>query len=558
MSRAARRRVADQIRALPDILDWPDLKYFNSGPCRRHAPDLVSPVLCRDCGIVLRRHQRVGAAWMYMGPPGLLSDATGSGKTAQVISVLAMCKEHGELGLGNRAVIVCRAPAVHDPWAGELRRLLRGVNVYVADGTPAQRTRGYMSNWEVAVISDRTLSGAGKGKRRREGDVEELLQFPVGILVYDDIDPLRNPETEASYAVNRLAGQCSRVIGLHATPVQKRLTELWGFLQPVGGRDRLGSLERVRSRYVTQTRKEIVAAAPWDKTGRTRVSKVVQVDSGITSDPRLLREFRDAIRPLVLRRRAEDLGGDVTMPAIQYSPVFMDLLPAQRKRYDELRAGTVRRLLKQGEEVGRAAAGAAFTLGSQICSGLAAVDEGPGADVSVKLDWVMNLLTGDLSGEKAVIFVYFKPNVAALAARLKAAGIGGTLMWSAETDKKERARRLDRFRYDPSCRVLVGTTTIEASLNLQAARYLLAVDTILNPARMEQLIGRVARQGSPFPTVYILHALARGTQEDAYLPLLRREAGISAAVWDEEQALFTAGVSPAQQVRMLAYGRIAA
>ncbi len=103
--------------------------------------------------------------------------------------------------------------------------------------------------------------------------------------------------------------------------------------------------------------------------------------------------------------------------------------------------------------------------------------------------------------------------------------------------------------------MLVGTTAIEASLNLQVARHIGLVDTIPNPARMAQLVGRCARVGSPYPTVYAHHLLARGTQEDAYLPMLRREGEVADVVWGEEQSLFTA-LSARQIMRLVAYGKL--
>lgn len=544
----------EYVRGLRDVEPWPDLPWFNSAPCERHAPELN--LLCRRCGVRLRRHQRIGAACLYFGLPMLLSDTVGSGKTATLLAVLAMCKESGELGLHNRAVIVCKAAAIHDPWGGELKRLLPGIQAYIADGDREQRMRGYMSNWEIAVVSDRTFAGAHGKKVQREGDVGVLMQFPVGMLFYDDIDPMLNNETEASAAINRMAGRCTRVNGVHATPLQKRLTQLWCFLEPLGGRDRLGSLERVRSRYVTQTEKVILVADPRDKTRRTRVRQKVRVDNGITTSPKLVAEFRRAVRPLVLRRTAADLD-DVELPEVSYNPVVLDLNPRQRARYDELRTGVLRRLTAEGTEVTYAEAGAAFVRGAQICSGLATLDEGPRADDSAKLDWVTDRLTGDLSDEKAVVFVGYRPNVAALSRRLKGEGVGHVLFWSAETDKRERARRLARFREDPACRVLVGTQTIEASLNLQVARHLIAVDTIPNPARMEQLVGRVRRVGSAYGTVFFHHLLARGTQEDGYLALLRREAEMADVVWNESNSIYTA-FTPRQLMQLVATGRIAA
>jgi SNF2 family DNA or RNA helicase len=546
-----RRLAAWRVKGSSDITPWPELDWFNSAPCHRH--EQLTP-LCRQCGIVLRRHQRIGATWMYVGLPGLLTDTMGSGKTAQVIAVLAMCKQSGELGLHNRAVIVCKAAAIHDPWGDELRRLAPGLSVFVADGSREERRRGYMGPWEVVVVSDRTLSPARGKKKSRDGDVEDLLGFPVGLLFYDDIDPMRNPRTETSFAINRLAAGCTRVHGLHGTPLQKEITELWSFLQPVGGRSALGSLARVRQRYVTQRRKYIVKPDPKDPTGRRRIRVGIMVDNGLTDIPERIAEFRRLIAPLVLRRGPEDLDADVAMPAVQHNPVWVDLLPSQRARYEDLRRGVLRRLTASGEEVSYTEAAASFTRGWQICSGLAALDEGVSADVSVKLDWVVDALTHDLAGEKAVIFVYFKANVAALSQRLEAEGISHVKFWSAETDKRIRHMRLTRFRENPECQVLIGTTTIEQSLNLQVARHFIAVDTILNPARMSQLVHRVRRQGSPYGTVYFHHLLARDTQEDGYLPLLRREQAMADLVWDEESDIFQA-LTPAQLMRLVALGR---
>jgi len=554
---AQREKAGLRVKRLRDIIDFPDLAWFNSEPCPRHKADGKPYPLCQSCGIIPRRHQRIGAAWMYLAGKGLLSDTVGSGKTAQALLVLAMCKQNGELGYHNRAVIICKPAAMHDPWADSLRRLTPDLHVIVADGTPAQRKKLYEGDWEVAVVSERTFAPAKGATHSRPGDVD-ILAAPyrqVGILFYDDTDAMRNPSSRTCRAINRLAKRCTRVHGMHATPLQKRLMELWSFLGPVGGheKERLGSESRCHQRYVTTTSKWITMPSRGDKTGRQVTRQRIFVDSGMTRDRERVLEFRRAIAPIVLRRTAADLD-DVDLPDVQLNPVFLDLHPAQRRRYEELRSGVLRRLTADGQQVTRAVAAAAFTRGQQICGGLAALDEGPGTDISVKLDWVMDALTGDLSDEKVVCFVYHRGNVRALSERLKREKIGHVIMSSDMTDKRRRARRLQLFRDDPRARVLIGTTTIEASLNLQTARHLIAVDTILNPARMEQLVGRVRRQGSAFGMVFLHQLLCRGTQEDGYLPLLRREAEVAGAVWDEATDIFRA-LTPRQIMRMITEGR---
>jgi SNF2 family DNA or RNA helicase len=546
-----RWRAAWKIHGQKDVSGWPVLKWWNDVPCPRHAP--AGKPLCNDCGLVLFKHQRVGAAWLYMGGKGLDGDTVGSGKTATILAMLAMCKEHGELGPDHRAVVVCQASAV-EQWGEQVRRLLPGIPLYVANGAKDARHAGYTGNWEIAVVSDRTFCPARGRKISRDGDVEVIRGYPVHTIIADDLDAMRNHETATYWAFNQIAVNCPRVVIVHATSLQKRLTELWCNLAPVGGRARLGTLEHVRSRYVTKKRRIMVTGDPNDKTGRRPVRRVVWEEKGLNPRPAIVREFQRAIAPLVLRRTAADLD-DIRLPAVQYAPTWVDLLPKQRDRYEELRAGVLRRITDGVETVSYAEAAAAFTRGWQICSGLAALD-GPRGDVSAKSDWIIDKLTGDLSGEKAVCFVYFRDNVAALSDRLSAVGIKHVLFWSAETDPKVREARRQRFLNDPETQVLIGTTTIERSLNLQAAAHLIAADTVLNPQRMAQILGRVRRQGSLFPTIYFHHLLARGTQEEGYLPLLRQEEAMASLVWGERESEVFNSLSPRELLALVAHGRV--
>lgn len=553
-----------------DVAPWPELEYWN--------PE-----------IRLRRHQRTGSAWMYLGglEGTLLADTVGSGKTFCAAATLAMCAQNGELGPGSRAVVVCGAAAVGQ-WAGELRKVLPGIPVVTAAGDKRQRVRAYSSPWQVLVVSSENLRPSSGRKVTREGDADILCQFPLGSLFYDDIDPMRNRETATARVIRALAAGCGRVHGLHGTPLQKKLPELYCALEPVGSADIFGTLDEFRQRYVTQERVTIWipvkkafpseragwarkhgytayadltrqaradreagldtparALAAQVETGQRRLQRVLWKDNGANADR--LPEFQRMIAPVVLRRTSFD---DVEMPEVQPAPHYIPLLAAQRRRYDELRQGVVRMLRSGTEEITHAKAAAAWTRGAQICSGLATLD-GPGGDVSAKLDRIIADVTGDLSEEKVIAFVYYKPNVAALSARLDAEGIGHVLLWSGETDAAVREERRLRFTEDPDCRVLVGTTTIARSLNLQASGHVITADWVMNPAVMEQIVGRAKRQGSRHRTVFWHQYLTPDTQEDAYLDLLRGEAAMANSVWGEENAVFSA-LTPEQVLGFIA------
>jgi SNF2 family DNA or RNA helicase len=515
---------AERARLSVDISGWPELSCWNSAPCARHQGSDPDP-LCPACGVILRSHQRVGAAWLYLAGRAFLADSVGTGKTAQVVALIALCRESGELGTHARTVIVCQAAL---QWAEQLRRMIPSLSVVTLTGTPAQRRAAYMQEWEVAVLGPRTLAPARGPKASRGGDVEVLEHFPLGLLVYDDVDEMRHHDTRVACAVNRLAERAPRVIGLHGTPMQKRLMELHSFLDPVGGRRVLGTPRQFHRQHIISERVFYQAA---DRFGHQTLRHRLK-DTGIR-DPATLRWL---IAPLVLRRRASDIS-DVRMPAIVENVVWLDPTPRQRQRYEELREGVLRKIEEAGEQLSHPAAVAHFTHGSQICSGLATLDRGQ--DDSAKLDWVMDVLDdGDLSDEKVVIFINFTPNVQALSRRLSAAGIGHVLLWGPEADARVREERRIRFLTDPSCRVVVGTTTMKKSLNLQVARHFVAVDTLLNPATMTQLIGRVRRQGSAYESVYLHQLLLRGTQEEGYLEQLQAEQATSDTVWDESGEMF--------------------
>lgn len=529
LSEAERWARADRARVAHNIPGFPELAYFNSSTCPEHAE--LNP-LCMQCGIVLRFHQRVGIVWLYLAKRGLLGDSVGTGKTPQVAGVLAMCKETGELQ-PHGVVIVCKAAAIMQ-WEEQLHRLVPGITVATAVGTKRKRLEIYQSWWEVILVGPEILLR----------DRDALMMIDPEMVVYDDIDPMRHHSNKTAAVIKKLCERAERVIGIHGTPLQKRLPELHSFLEPVGGREVFGSERAFRFRYIVKEPVKIWSVD--DRTGR-RASSTTLRDVALKN----VDEFKRLVAPLVLRRTAADID-DVTLPAIQPNVVWLDPSPQQAERYAQLRQGVLHKIKEEGEQISRPAAVAQFTHGWQICSGLASLDQVDSEGASVKLDWVADkVIDGDLSEEKVVAFVYFRPNVEVLSRRLTAAGIGNVIMWSAERDPVLRHERVTRFRDDPDCRVLIGTTTIEQSLNLQVSRHLVGVDTILNPARMEQIVGRIRRDGSVHSTVYFHQLFLRGTQEDYYLQQLEREQAMSDYIWDERSEIFNA-LSPLQLMQMIA------
>lgn len=488
---------------------------------------------CRKCGIRFHQHQRVSVAWMYMAKRGLLADTMGTGKTTSAGGLIAMLLETGELGDKphgvGRVIVVPRSPALHQ-WNDELLRMMPGLNVVVAEGVKKDRQTLYAQPWQVLLIGPEML----------RNDYQMLERIPLAALITDDIDQLRNPETETSYVLDRTGARADRYWIMSGTPLQKRLPELHAILDGVGGLQVFGSRDRfIKSHVTTEMRADVDP--------RTGFKTNKQVITGY----RDLQIVKRKMAPMVLRRTAADLT-DVTLPTIIPDDVFLDLYPAQKRKYAELRQGVITLMREEGTLVKHTTALSKIHYGAAICAGLAALGEPDGPGTSVKLDWVLDKVSpdGDLGDEKVVIFANLKDTVRALQYRLRDAGVGFETVWGEVPDKTSRRRSQERFWEDKNCRVLIGTKSIEQSLNLQVARHLINVDMILNPARMEQLAGRIRRDGSAFQHVFVHNLLTVATQEERYLPLLEREAALASTIWDENSQLFKA-LSPMALLQLI-------
>jgi SNF2 family DNA or RNA helicase len=547
-----REAFAERIRVSEDFT-LPQMDAWNTANCRRHRMGWVEDYFedgedkkrvvtdrpmpgCRECAIIFRRHQRVSVAWLYFRKRALLADTMGSGKTSSAGGLMALLKQTGELadpdmGGKGRAIIIPRSPALRQ-WQAELHRMMPGLNTQIAVGPPRERRRMYAQRWDALLIGPQMLNN----------DLDYLLEAHgrFGLTLTDDIDLLRNMDNQAYRSIETLANLSDRVVVMTGTPLQKRLPELYAQLHVIGGERVFGGIDDFKSRYM---RKERVAEVH-PKSG-------LIIGHKMQTTYRNMDVLKEKIRPMYMRRTAADLE-DVDLPTINPSDVMLELYPRQREAYRELQRNVVT-MVKDGNLESKAVhARAKLLYGAKICAGLASLGLPDEPQTSVKMDWVMNAIGegGDLGKEKVVIFAQFKDTIRALQSRMTGHDIGHVTIWGDNKNADERADNVERFWQDPNCRVLIGTQAIEQSLNLQVARHLINVDMIMNPARMEQLAGRIRRDGSAFKHVFVHNLLTEDTQEERYLPLLEKEAALAGYVWNESSELFNQ-LSPTMMLRLI-------
>lgn len=194
--------IADELRASVDRLD-PDV------------PPVVSPRSSADIsGLALRTYQEEAVeAWFAAGMRGVLSMATGSGKTVTAIA----CAQRVRRASGAGLIIAVTAPLVHlvEQWADEFEALL-GVKVIRCHTSRAQWLPEATTNVNLVRSGSRDIAVlAATHDTSVLAEFAELLR-PVKadslMVIADECHHLDAARTE------RMPQQASMRLGLTATP----------------------------------------------------------------------------------------------------------------------------------------------------------------------------------------------------------------------------------------------------------------------------------------------------------------------------------------------------
>lgn len=150
-----------------------------------------------------------------------------------------------------------------------------------------------------------------------------------------------------------------------------------------------------------------------------------------------------------------------------------------------------------------------------------------------KLERLQQILTGNEKNEKVVVFSYFKRSLRYLERRLSRAGIccvridGDVRSHPLDAQRDERSARIERFKSDPTVRVLLSSEVGSEGLDFQETCHVLVNwDLPWNPMVVEQRIGRLDRLGQRSEKILIFSFSCPGTIEDLMLDRLYRRIGV--------------------------------
>lgn len=454
-------------------------------------------------------YQMQGVLWLYLTPKAILADSTGLGKTSQALGLLQLLKSRDALNTKNRAIIIVPASSVYGSWATDgFDKFGISVKYAIGRGTKSQRLKVYDDpTWEILLTNYETV----------RGDIDHLEKLGFKHVLMDESDYIKNHSTKVSQAVKRITIDADRVVAISATPIQNSLLDLHSVLEALNLKSVFGSKTAFDRRYHEHQVRQI----------RTR-SRTIYKKEVIGFKNTV--ELKDKLAPYYLRRTYKDV--DVKVPELKSQTKWVEMTPEQKQLYDQITQGFAKLTPNSPPQEIKSA----ILRLRQACTSTATV--GASYDSSGKLDWLLHQLKNDWSGSKVVVFNNWKASIHALEKRLDAAGIGYVTMTSDQNNQK--LREIDRVKFweDPNCRVLIGTTAIEKSLNLQCANIQVNMDMLYNPSRHQQLAGRVHRVGSIHDEAWVFSLLTKDTVEEGVMKMLQQKQAISDHVFDDTSEIF--------------------
>lgn len=424
-----------------------------------------------DFGLVWLRplfpYQRTGIRALLANAELLLADEMGLGKTIQAIGALRCLFASGE----SRAALVVAPAGLVLQWRREIKAWAPELRLLTVIGSAAARPFMWRAEAHIFVASYETVRAdlAPCAPLRRKWD----------IVVIDEAQKIKNPESEISRAVKQLPRL--RSWALTGTPLENRLDDLISIL-------------------------DFVAPGRFDPSAFARGLR------------RLLGEVQ-------LRRRKADVLLDLPPKLSVEIPVYLE--DRQRAAYERAEREGIMRLVALGVELRITHVLELILRLKQICN--FCPETGASAKLADLRERVAQVVG---NGERALVFSQFSSETFGVKRLANELTQFRPLVISGDLKPQERADVIARFERDHSAKLLLLSLRAGGvGLNLTAASYVFHFDRWWNPAVESQADDRVHRIGQVRP-VHVYSYLSVATVEERVAAILAEKRQLFADVVD--------------------------
>lgn len=442
----------------------------------------------------LRPYQTIGVEWLHFlyenHLAGLLCDDMGLGKTHQAMALMVLIREQHEI-LDPHLVICPRTVISH--WRDKLAQYAPGLRAAVHHGSQRDLAQT-LAEADVVVASYGVL----------RNDVAMLSEVPWSLVVFDEVQQIKNQETQAHRAAISVPARMK--VGLTGTPIENSLSELKNLFDLVLP-NYLGEDEDYFDRYGASSRDQ--------------------------PDDSSLDDLRRLIAPFVLRRLKTTVLDE--LPEKIEDIRNCTLSDEQRELYRatiDTRGMALAETIRKGKDpLPYIHIFALLNQLKQICDhpalALGKIDEWR-EHSSSKWDLFVDLLEESLqSGQKVVIFSQYLGMIAIIQDYLTQLGVPLVKLTGAT---RKRGEVVNRFNDDPECRVFLGSLRAGGTgIDLVAGSVVIHYDRWWNAAKEDQATDRVYRIGQK-RAVQVFKLVTEDTLEEKIAAMIDRKRKLMSSV----------------------------
>lgn len=456
-------------------------------------------------------YQKEGIRFAVKAGKAIIADEMGLGKTIQAI---ASAEIYLREGMADSVLVVCPTSLKYQ-WKKEIEKFTGGdmaevvdvrrgetvrvPKVIVIEGNPFKRKRLYTSSAPYKIVSYNTACN----------DIREMGRLSAGVLVMDEIQRLKNWNTQISRAARKI--DSSYAVLLSGTPLENKLEELYANMELVD-QFCLGPYYKFKDEHI-----------------------LLDPEKGNVVGYKNLNVIGEQIREKLIRRTKKGVHLQLPKRSDQY--ILVPMTGAQTDYHTEFKWELTKILNKYKKfhymtEQDRRRLMLLLSQMRMVADSTFILEQNLKTRHDIKIAEVMNLLDNVFASgnEKVVIFSEWERMTRLVAMELEKRGIRYEYL-NGKISAKQRGQLVEYFTTLPESRVFISTDAGSTGLNLQVASILINLDLPWNPAVLEQRIARIYRLGQDRP-VQILNLVSKNSIEEGMIAKLRFKSSMFEGVLD--------------------------
>lgn len=447
----------------------------------------------------LRPYQQTGLKWLWTnvskGFGCCMADDMGLGKTIQVISLILKLKEEEKL---KKPVLVVCPTTLMGNWMKELQLFAPDLKATTYHGLDRQLN----TNVDIILTTYAIM----------RIDIEELKKQQWGMIIVDEAQNIKNPDTAQTLAVKILKSDIK--IAMTGTPVENRLTELWSIFDFINA-GYLGSLKEFQKSYA-------IPIERFKETSRATKLKM-------------------SVSPFVLRRLKTDKHVISDLPEKMVLNDYCYLSKNQAVLYEKTLSEMMEKISGFTGINRRGNIFKLITALKQICNHpyqfLKSGDMNK--ESSGKMEQCIQLVQSIIDNdEKTLIFTQYKEMGDILTHVIEEECNTTPLFFHGSLNVNQREEMINKFQTDADTKVMILSLKAGGTgLNLTSATNVIHYDLWWNPAVEDQATDRTYRIGQD-KNVMVHRLITLGTFEEKIDEMLKSKKELAdMAVYEGEKII---------------------